>query len=73
MVCLLKNGNWRKNELDNENDKVKTKIDSNKDAANEIEAIFSYLKFMQQLEIGVISDIEPTEEKKLGKKMEFSV
>lgn len=62
-----------KNELDTEHDKVKTKIDSNKDAANEIEDIYSHLKLMQQLESGGNRDIETPEEKKVGKKMDFSV
>ena len=62
-----------KNELDTEHDKIKTKIDSNKDEANEIEDIYSHLKLMQQLESGGNRDIETPEEKKVGKKMDFSV
>ncbi len=65
--------NKAKNRLNNEHDKVKAKIDSNKDAAKEIEDIHSHLKLMQQLESVGNRDIETSEEKKIGKKMDYFV
>lgn len=63
----------KENEFHIEKDEAHTRVDSNKDASNEIEDIYSRLKYMQQLEEGENRNIETPEEKKVGKKIDFSM